>query len=604
MHKILYNSQGAALQLGQQLGKGGEGVVYEVQDVSDKVAKIYHNPADAKRIAKLAGMVTAATPKLVEVAAWPTDVLREKPNGIVKGLLMPKVKKDYREIHHLYGPAARKRDFPKADWAFLIHTAKNVAIIFDIIHSYGHVIGDVNQGNILVNAKAECKLIDCDSFQITSGGTTYSCEVGVPMFTPPELQNRPFAGSVRTQNHDNFGLALLCFHLLFMGRHPFAGKYAGKEDMPIDRAIREFRFAYSVAAASKQMTPPPNVLGMDSIPYRLRNLFERAFNDASAQSAVRPTPREWIQELDTLQTGLRTCNQNPIHKYLSTLGSCPWCKLEQSSGIFFFLSKVSVVVGDAFDLNQVWGLIQAVQPLSVGSLPIQVPRNLVKPAPLPPQQGGFWGLVFSIFSDPDAEEFSRRRRALEQAQREWENAQNTWRNKRWNQAFQKQLKKLEGLRQEWENLRASYDREKEQAVLNAYLDRFLIEDAHIPGVGEKLTLTLQVWGVETAADVSYAHISAVDGFGPKRTADLLAWRTGLETSFRRLPQAQRNIPTLQLDQQYAQKRLQLERSLRNGPEALKETNKQIIQKQERFLQECLPIAQRLAQAEADASAMR
>ena len=26
-------------------------------------------------------------------------------------------------------------------------------------------------------------------------------------------------------NHDNFGLAVLIFQLLFMGRHPFSGRY-------------------------------------------------------------------------------------------------------------------------------------------------------------------------------------------------------------------------------------------------------------------------------------------------------------------------------------------------------------------------------------------
>ena len=37
--------------------------------------------------------------------------------------------------------------------------------------------------------------------------------------------------------HDRFGLALVVFHLLFMGRHPFAGRYQHADDMPIEQAI-------------------------------------------------------------------------------------------------------------------------------------------------------------------------------------------------------------------------------------------------------------------------------------------------------------------------------------------------------------------------------
>ncbi len=39
--------------------------------------------------------------------------------------------------------------------------------------------------------------------------------------------------------------AVMAFQLLFMGRHPFVGGFLGGSDMPIEKAIEEFRFAYS-----------------------------------------------------------------------------------------------------------------------------------------------------------------------------------------------------------------------------------------------------------------------------------------------------------------------------------------------------------------------
>ena len=69
-------------------------------------------------------MARQAHPGLLEIAAWPVDVLRAQPTGPIRGFVMPKVS-GYQEIHSLYGPAHRKRAFPQADWSFLIHAARN-----------------------------------------------------------------------------------------------------------------------------------------------------------------------------------------------------------------------------------------------------------------------------------------------------------------------------------------------------------------------------------------------------------------------------------------------------------------------------------------------
>ena len=85
-----------------------------------------------------------------------------------------------------------------------------------------------------------------DSFQVSADGKTYRCEGGFPEYTPPELQGVAFRDVDRAQDHDCFGLAIVIFQLLFMGRHPFSGAYLGAGEMPLERAIREFRFAYGV----------------------------------------------------------------------------------------------------------------------------------------------------------------------------------------------------------------------------------------------------------------------------------------------------------------------------------------------------------------------
>ena len=135
----------------------------------------------------------------------------------------------------------------------------------------------------------------------------YKCKVGVPEFTPPELQGKDLSSVVRTTNHDDFGLAILIFCTLMMGRHPFAGRYLGQGDMPMDRAIAEYRFAYSSRRGSTLMEAPPNVPTLADLPLSLADAFERAFGPGGS----RWTSRLGIRMGNTArQSRRRDC---PVH---------------------------------------------------------------------------------------------------------------------------------------------------------------------------------------------------------------------------------------------------------------------------------------------------
>ena len=223
MGRTVYTSSGTPIELGRELGKGGEGSVFEIPALKDQVAKVYHKAPDPKKQAKLGYMAATADAKLLSYVAWPQETLHERRGGPVVGILMPRVS-GKAPIHMVYSPAHRRQDYPKVAWDFLLYVARNVAASFEAVHSHGHVLGDVNQNSFMVGRDSKVVLIDSDSFQVDARGTLHLCEVGVSHFTPPELQSlRSFAGFTRTASHDNFGLALLIFHVLFGGRHPFSG---------------------------------------------------------------------------------------------------------------------------------------------------------------------------------------------------------------------------------------------------------------------------------------------------------------------------------------------------------------------------------------------
>jgi DNA-binding helix-hairpin-helix protein with protein kinase domain len=220
-------------------------------------------------------------------------------------------------------------------------------------------------------------LIDSDSFQVIAAGKSFLCQVGTPEYTPPELQNFRFDRIKRTQNHDNFGLAVLIFHLLFMGRHPYSSRFRGRGDMPLERAIAEFRFAYS-ASKTTDMEPPPNAPLLSEFPDYIAEGFEKAFGPASVQG--RPKPETWIGLLKRLEGDTQQCSTNPAHHHVQGK-PCPWCKMEQTSPGFvaFISTNPNIrVLPTTVDTSQVIALIASIK--DPGTVPdiksvLTVPAN-------------------------------------------------------------------------------------------------------------------------------------------------------------------------------------------------------------------------------------
>ena len=259
---------------------------------------------------------------------------------------------DARGIHELYSPRGRVRSFPSADFRFLVHVAANVARLFASVHKAGFIIGDVNHGNILVRNDGTVAAIDCDFFQV-GDGSRFPCRVGIELFTPPELLGRNLGDVRRTPNHDAFGLAVLIFHLLFMGRHPFAGRYLGLGEMPIEKAIAECRFAYSRDGTRTKMSPPPFTLPLGAATPVISEYFERAFHPDGRRGG-RPTPEDWMRTLEALKASLRDCPSVAWHQYPPSVRTCPWCEIERASGAKLYGGVARASSAPIADLEALW----------------------------------------------------------------------------------------------------------------------------------------------------------------------------------------------------------------------------------------------------------
>lgn len=646
MPRALVTAKGTPIQIGRELGKGGEGSVFEVPALPGQVAKLYHQQPDAKKQAKLTFMASAADRQLLSYVAWPQETLHTSLGGPVVGFLMPKVT-GRDPVHMVYSPAHRRQDRPKAAWDFLLFVARNTAAAFEVLHSHGHVLGDVNQGNVLVGNDSKVVLIDSDSFQVSARGTLHLCEVGVSHFTPPELQGlSSFDGFTRKANHDNFGLALLIFHLLFGGRHPYSGVplRSGVGDA-LESDIKAFRYAYAKDSQSRGIGPPPRSIPLSILPDAMESMFHIAFTERGA-AGNRPTSQQWVAALDAVRGRLKRCSVSSMHLYPDHLIKCPWCALEQQGAVYFIdLGTTYVRTASGFVLVQAWALIESVPtPPSVTAPSIDSSALTAQPLPSNvPGEGtvsfyrllavgiaiaiavgapkawflgvivGFvgWAMAGSAGSSERTVEHNRRKSIQQFAKQQFDQLIAQAKKDAGPEGFLAKRSELSKLRDEYQSMPQAEKQELDKLHSTAherqkqkFLDGFFIDSATIPGVGPARKTALRSFGIETAADVSRSRVLQVRGFGDGLTRAVVDWKASCERRFNFNPpiavsEADKNA----VRARFGARRAALETSLSAGSKELQNFRQQAVSRAAALRPKLDEAARQLAQAEKDLSVL-
>ena len=614
----LFGADGKPIGISKRIGKGGEGEVYAVDGKANLAVKIYTVQNKASREAKVRRMIADQLFARNPLIAFPRDLVFDKA-GCFLGFTMPLVA-GHQPLFELYSPGARKAAFPQANFRFLVVAAANIARAIGMTHASGTVVGDINHSGILVSPKALVTLIDADSFQVAEGSRHHYCTVGVPEYTPPELQGSHLDGIVRTPNHDGFGLAVAIFLLLFMGRHPYGGKFAGG-DLPLPDAIKGFRFAYS-RGRSVAMATPPGVPTLDDFPASIGAAFEAAFGPEGRQT--RPTAKQWISLLEELKDALKVCSKSPLHHYSASARECPWCRMESRFAVPLFLPLLpafdpSAPLPSTFgDVLTIWRAIEAVQPPPMRMFP-QYTGSAPTPDAIATEMAntrkfkriGGWTLagiaVVLPFTVPDTlmwslimggaawwllaskstgdEEVIKNYRAIQtrllEAEAEWDKQNNGFDFLELKADLRKKKLIYEGLPQEQKDRLDEYGRNRRSAQLRSYLDAILIRKWKIPKVGPGRQAILLSYGIETAADVTQDAVLRVPGFGPKTSQPLLNWRRHMEARFQYNPAPNQadNAAAHQIRTDIAKKAAELKLELSTGPAKLTQLGAAIKAKQ-------------------------
>jgi hypothetical protein len=253
---------------------GGEGFAY-LTDAGD-VCKVYKPEAATNATAqKLKLMVER--PLGHSHVCWPTDrVLAE--DGKFAGYLMPRARGELlRDAVTETDRASIERMFPGRRKQ-LAELAIRICSVVDCLHRNNILLGDLNDGNIIVDQDLSPWFIDTDSYQFER----FPAPVAHPAFIHPALMDTDYWSTFRLPEHDRFALAVLLFKILFLGSDPYEAPL-GEERRA--RKERIFRFRIATKASERfQATGWPETTGHDAfvwswLPRDLKEAFAAVFVD-------------------------------------------------------------------------------------------------------------------------------------------------------------------------------------------------------------------------------------------------------------------------------------------------------------------------------------
>ena len=304
---------GDVIKIKEELGEGGQGVVYKVdwkgkpyalkwyrKGVGDQPKAFYHNLCEnVKRLDKM--------PKTF---LWPKAVTTIDEKGCF-GYVMDLRPKEYKEFSQFLLNRARFEN----GFESLINAALQIIISFRALHNAGLSYQDLNDGNFFINPKTGDVLI-CDNDNVAPNGDNLGIK-GKPRYMAPEVVLNEKKPDTYT---DRFSLAVVLFLLLYKN-HPLSGMADKDGDDPAKNERRLYAenpvFIYDPKKSTNRPNPAihKNVIKLWPVyPKYIQDLFIRAFSEKlmhcdEAGRQNRLLEKEWQKNFLRLRNELIRCSQ-------------------------------------------------------------------------------------------------------------------------------------------------------------------------------------------------------------------------------------------------------------------------------------------------------
>lgn len=278
---IVNLKNGGQCKIVKELGRGGQGIVYQV-DINgvQKALKWYIRQPSDDFYNNLYNNVNNGAPS--DAFIWP-EYITQKERGSF-GYIMELRPNDYYEFGNYL---LAKKTFKSFN--AMLSAAMKICNGFKMLHRYGYSYQDLNDGNFFINPETGDVLI-CDNDNVTPQGEK-SGIMGKARYMAPEV----VAGSTPDKYSDRFSLSVVLF-MLFFANHPFEGKRVVVCPCMTEQFERRFYGSEAIFIYDQDNKTNEPVRGIHNnvlrrwpvFPQRLKDVFVQEF---SKERLTNPTSR-------------------------------------------------------------------------------------------------------------------------------------------------------------------------------------------------------------------------------------------------------------------------------------------------------------------------
>lgn len=295
-------TNGAVAKIINELGRGGQGIVYLVDVGGQHMAlKWYMTPMPKRFYNNLEDNILKGAPS--DVFLWP-EYITTKQNGSF-GYIMKIRPQGYHEFGRYLLAKAKFKSF-----GAMVNAAMKICEGFKALHLSGLSYQDLNDGNFFIHPETGDVLI-CDNDNIFPDGEN-SGILGKARYMAPEVVT---GKSMPNKYTDRFSLSVILF-LLFYSNHPFEGSRVLACPCMTERYEKQFYGSEPIFIYDKDNDTNRPVRGVHNnvlrrwmvLPEILRETFTFEFSkECLYNPSKRKLERQWQSVIQKVRDMLVVC---------------------------------------------------------------------------------------------------------------------------------------------------------------------------------------------------------------------------------------------------------------------------------------------------------